>query len=127
MGAAELFWPMIAVITTASLSFVAVILWIGSRVKEREDYYRNETVKKIAESGASTAAIEYLRETDRIALQRLRGGLRLGGLITAAVGIGLMVFLRALIQGNPTYLVGLIPLLVGVVLFGYAQFMWSAK
>src|SRR4030095_7426818 len=103
------------------------ILWIGSRVKEREDYYRNETVKKIAESGASTAAIEYLRETDRIALQRLRGWLRLGGLITAAVGIGLMVFLRALIQGNPTYLVGLIPLLVGVVLFGYAQFMWSAR
>jgi hypothetical protein len=25
----DVFWPMIAVITTASLSFVAVILWIG--------------------------------------------------------------------------------------------------
>jgi hypothetical protein len=123
----DVFWPMIALITTASLAFVAVILWIGSRVKEREEYYRTETVKKIAESGASAAAIEYLRETDRIALQRLRGGLRLGGLITAAVGIGLMVFLRALIHRNPTYLVGLIPLLVGVVLFGYSQFMWSAK
>jgi hypothetical protein len=28
------------------------------------------------------------------------------------------------ITGSDVYLVGLIPLLVGVVLFGYAQFMW---
>jgi hypothetical protein len=118
---------MIALITIASLSFVAVILWLGYRIKEREDYYRNDAIKKVAESGTSTAAIEYLREADRIALQRLRGGLKLGGLVTAAVGIGLMVSLRAIIQGSGTYLVGLIPLLVGVVLFGYAQFMMSAK
>ena len=124
----DLFWPMIALMTIASLSFVAVIVWLVSRVKEREDYYRNETVKKISESGTSTAVIEYLRESDRIALQRLRGGIRLGGLVTAVIGIGLMVFLRAIGHENSgTYLVGLIPLLVGVTLFGYAQFMWLAK
>lgn len=125
MGAAELFWPMIALITTASLSFVAVIVWLGSRLKEREDYYRSETIKKIAESGSSTAALDYLRETDRIALQRIRGGLRLGGLVSAAIGIGLMVYLRGIVLGSGTYLVGLIPLLVGIVLFVYAQFMMS--
>jgi hypothetical protein len=116
---------MIALITTASLSFVAVIVWLGSRLKEREDYYRSETIKKIAESGSSTAALDYLRETDRIALQRIRGGLRLGGLVSAAIGIGLMVYLRGIVLGSGTYLVGLIPLLVGIVLFVYAQFMMS--
>jgi hypothetical protein len=127
MDASQLFWPMIALMTIASLSLVAVIAWLASRVKEREDYYRNETVKKIAESGTSTAAIEYLRESDRIALQRLRGGLRLGGLVTTAIGIGLMVFLRATSPESGTYLVGLIPLLVGLTLFGYAQFMMAAS
>lgn len=127
MGAAELFWPVIAVMTTASLSFVAVIIWIAGRTMERELYYRNETIKKIAESGTSTAALDYLREADRIALQRLRGGLRLGGLISVATAIGLMVFLRTIIKGEGIYLVGLIPLLVGVVIFGYAQLMMPAK
>src|SRR5262245_32014094 len=121
MGAAELFWPVIGVITTASLSFVAVIIWIAGRTMQRELYYRNETIKKIAESGTSAAALDYLRETDRIAQQRLRGGLRLGGLISVAVAIGLMVFLRTIIEGEGIYLVGLIPLLVGLVIFGYAQ------
>jgi hypothetical protein len=123
MGAAELFWPMIAVISTASFSFVAVIIWLAFRAKEREEYYRHETTKKIVESGTSTAALDYLRETDRIMLQRLRGGIRLGGLVTVAVGIGLMVSLRAIVEGSGIYLVALIPLLVGVVLFTYAQFM----
>src|SRR5262245_42827459 len=127
MGVAELFWPMIAVITTASLSFIAVIMWLGYRVAERQEYYRNETVRKIAESGSSTAALEDLRETDRIGRQRLRGGLRLAGLITVAVGIGLMVFLRAIVTDHGVYLVALIPLLVGVVLFGYAQLMMPAE
>jgi len=125
MGPAELFWPMMVVITTASLSFVAVIVWIALRTRERELHYRNETIKKIAESGTSTAAIDYVRETDRLAAQHRRGGLRLGGLISIAVAIGLMVFLRAI--AGSVYLVGLIPLLVGVVLFSYAQLMMPAK
>src|SRR5687767_11785452 len=123
MGAAELFWPMIALIIIASLSFVAVIMWLGFRMKEREDYYRTETVKKIAEHGTSTAALDYLRESDRIARQRLQGGLRLGGIVTVAVGIGLMVSLQAIIEGTSIYLVAIIPLLVGAALFFYAQFM----
>jgi hypothetical protein len=119
----SMFWPMIALITIASLSFVAVVTWIGNRTKEREEYYRQETLKKIAESGTSEAALEYLRETDRIAQQHLRGGLQLGGLITGSAGIGLMVFLRAIEPNEGIYWVGLIPLLVGVVLFGYALTM----
>ena len=114
---------MVTVITTASLSLVAVILWLAFRTREREEYYRSETLKKIAESGTSTAALDYLRETDRITVRRTRGGLRLGGLVTMSVGIGLMIFLRAITAETGVYLIGLIPLLVGVSLFGYALMM----
>lgn len=125
------FWLMCALVTVAALSFVAVVVWIDARKDERKQFYRHETVRKIAESGSSTAAVEYLRETDRLALRRRRSELKLGGLITGAAGLGLMVFLGALLSGSynfalrDVYLVGLIPLLIGVVLFGYAQ--WAMR
>jgi hypothetical protein len=49
--------------------------------------------------------------------------IRLGSLITGAVGIALMVFLRGVAHEEPVYLVGLIPLVIGVALFVYAQFL----
>ena len=118
-----MFFLMIIVVVTASLSLVAVIVWVVARTKEREDYYRSETVKKIAETGTSAAALDYLREADRISARRTRGGLRLGGLITISVGVGLMVLLRAIKPGSGVYMAGFIPLLVGVTMFGYSQFM----
>ena len=123
MQPAQMFFLMIIIVVTASLSLVAVIVWLGARIKEREDYYRSETLKKIAESGSSTTALEYLREADRITARRTRGGLRLGGLIAMSIGIGLMVFLRTLNPGSGVYMVGILPLLVGVSLFGFSQFM----
>jgi Domain of unknown function (DUF6249) len=123
MEPAQLFVLMEGVVVTASISLVAVIVWLAFRAKEREEYYRSETLKKIAEAGTSAAALEYLRETDRIHLRRTRGGLRLGGLVAMSVGIALMVFLRALIPGSGVHMVGLVPLLVGVSLFGFAQLM----
>ena len=46
--------------------------------------------------------------------------IKLGGLITSAVGAGLMIFLRAIDTREPAYLVGLIPLLVGLALLTYS-------
>ena len=45
------------------------------------------------------------------------------GLINIAVGGGLMIFLIALVAGAPVYLVGLIPLLIGVVLLIFSELM----
>jgi Flp pilus assembly protein TadB len=105
----------------ALFSFVAVASWSDARRKEREAYYKNDALKKIAESPApsAAAALEYMREQNRNAARRRREGIKLGGLITTAVGIALLVFLGKLI-GPPVYLAGLIPLLVGLVLLGYA-------
>jgi hypothetical protein len=114
----------------ALFSFVAVAAWSDARRKEREAYYKSETLKKIAESGTGGgAALEFLREQEKIAERKRREGMKLGGLITAVVGIALMIMLRAMghdpITGVPagTYLVGLIPLLVGIVLLLYSYML----
>ena len=44
-------------------------------------------------------------------------------LANLAVGVGLAVFLRALVPNEPVYLVGLIPGLIGVALLTYALFL----
>ncbi|HWZ12932.1 MAG TPA: hypothetical protein VNX22_07335 [Acidobacteriaceae bacterium] len=102
-------------------SFIAVASWADARRKEREAYYKNDALKKIAESPApsAAAALEYMREQNRNTALRRREGIKLGGLITTAVGLALLIFLWKLI-GPPVYLAALIPLLVGLVLFGYA-------
>src|SRR6266436_1323321 len=105
----------------ALFSFLSVAAWSDARRKEREEYYRNETLKKIAESSGegARAAIELLREQNKTVTKRRLEGLKLGGLITAVVGIGVMVLLRGLVNDEPVYLSGLIPLLIGLALLAY--------
>jgi hypothetical protein len=109
----------------ALFSFLAVSAWAEARRKEREAYYRSETLKKIAESSAEGAksAIELLHEQEKSAIRRRLEGMKLGGLITAAVGIGMMVFLHGVEHEEPAYLVGLIPLLIGAALLTYTFFL----
>ena len=106
----------------ALFSFLAVAVWSGTRQRERETYYKNETLKKIAESSGegAKAAIELLREDRKPTQKRSIEGMKLGGLITSAVGIGLMALLHGLEHEEPVYLVGVIPLLIGLVLLAYA-------
>ena len=103
-------------------SFLSVAVWAGTRHQERKDFYRSETLKKLAESG-SAAVLEYLREEERLdekrrAEQRARmfEGNRLGGLILVVVGGALSVALQQIIQELPIYLFGLIPIGIGIVL-----------
>jgi len=49
--------------------------------------------------------------------------MKLGGLITTAVGVAMMIFLRQMEHHEPAYLVGLIPLLVGAAMLGYVFFL----
>ena len=54
--------------------------------------------------------------------QRRREGLKLGGVVTIAVGLGLIIYLRA-VEGGRDSLVGVIPCFVGLVLLLYAYVM----
>ena len=106
----------------ALFSFLAVASWSDARRKERETYYKSETLKKIAESSGegAQAAIELMREQEQNAVKRRLEGMKLGGLITAVVGIGVMVLLHGLEHNEPVYLAGLIPLLIGLALLIYS-------
>ena len=123
MGLLTLLIPIVAIISV--FTFVAVASWSENRRKERETYYRHETYRKIMESpGNSTQAVVRLMRQEEMQQQRRRlEGLRLGGLITFVVGIGVMVFLYALVEEEPVYLVGIIPGLIGLVLIVHGFFL----
>lgn len=118
---AAMFVPIVGSI--ALFSFLAVTTWADARRKEREAYYTSEALKKIAESSAEGAksALELMREKQKNAQSRRIEGLKLGGLITTAVGIGTMVLLRGIVEREegPVYLSGLIPVLIGIALLLY--------
>jgi hypothetical protein len=109
----------------ALFSFLAVASWSDNRRKERVAYYRSETLRKIAETAGpgSNATLAYMHQEEQISARHHRESIRLGSLITGAVGIGLMIFLRGVAHEEAVYLVGMIPLLIGVALFVYAQLL----
>jgi len=120
-------FPLVIIVTV--FTFTAIVHWTDSQRKEREAYYKAETLRRITEaSGAgASAAVELLREDERIKRTKSREGLKIGGLINVAVGIGLMIFLHALFGGGSgangvtgsVYLCGLIPGFVGVAMLVY--------
>lgn len=120
-GLAGMVLGAVAMVTVFSL--VAILGWAGSRRQEREAYYRTDLLKQVATQPGPAAdrVVDLLREDECKAERRWREGLKLGGLITTVVGIGIMVFLGMVVdEHEPIYLVGLIPLLVGVTMVFYS-------
>jgi hypothetical protein len=117
----------LAVGAVALFSMVAVASWASARQKERESYYKNDMLKKIAESqGPGVAsAVELMREEAKIATIRTKQGLKIGGLVMIAIGIGLLIFLHALITDAPIYLVGVLVFLIGAALFASSYVVTS--
>jgi hypothetical protein len=100
---------------------LSIAAWSNARRREREALYRNEMLKKVAESaGSADAVLAMIREQERTTRRRRREGEKFGGLVAIATGVGIMVFLRAVERREPIFLVGLIPLLVGVAMLAYA-------
>ena len=93
--------------------FIPLVSWIDGRRKEREAFYKADTMRRLAESTGegAKAAIQLMREEDRIKRTKTLEGMKIGGLINIGVGVGLMIFLRVLIGGGSgsPYLCGLIP------------------
>jgi hypothetical protein len=117
-------FAFLSVGAVALFSFIAVATWSDNRRREREAYYKSETVRKVMEMpGATPATVqEFVRDQQAMADRRRREGLKLGGLITAAVGVGIVVFLIGK-PGPQIYTVGAIPLLIGLALLAYAYIL----
>jgi hypothetical protein len=86
---------------------------------------RGSSGRKLLEQagGSDRSVVDLMRQEEEQQMRRRVEGLRLGGLITTAVGAGMMIFLRVLVGDEPVYVVGLIPLLIGLVLVVYGFFM----
>jgi hypothetical protein len=128
------FWFMVTVIVAVGMSLVAVLGWFDHKKKESEAHYRAETVRRITEAGDAAAALQFLRDLEKSDALRSRSRARLAGLVTIAAGVGLTIFLHSFIgftaldggSGRPPvpiYLVGLIPIFVGVALLVFTEFM----
>lgn len=119
LGPGSMVFVFLAVSSVALFSMVSVAVWAGARQKEREAYYKNDMLKKVAESQqpGANAALELIREEFRLSALRAKQGLKISGLILLGVGIGLFIFLHALITDAPIYLVGVLLVLIGVALF----------
>jgi hypothetical protein len=110
----------LAISAIALFTMITISAWSGERRKEREAYYKADMLKKVAEAQGpgAASALELLREENRLMTIHRRQGLKTSGMVVGAVGIGLLIFLRALIPGAPIYLCGLLVLLIGAALFG---------
>lgn len=124
-GVVAVFIPIMGIIGV--FSFLAVSVWVDGRKKEREAFYKSETLRRITETAGdgAKAAMDLLREESRLERIKKREGLKIGGLICVAVGLGTVFFLHAMTKTDPgaPYLVGLIPGLIGVALLVYVFFM----
>lgn len=117
-----MFVPIAALVST--FTFLIFAVWFGTRQKEREAYYKAETLRRITEASGdgARAAIDLLREEERMKRIKAREGLKIGGVINVGVGVGLVIFLWFLV-GPKVALCGLIPGLVGVAMLVYTYYL----
>ncbi len=118
-------FPLVIIVVV--FTFTGVTHWVDSQRKDRESFYRADMLKRFADAPGDGAkqAFELLREQDRLKRIAKREGMKLGGLITTAVGVGLCIFLRVAAGGaaGSPWLIGLIPGFVGIALLIYVYFM----
>lgn len=109
----------------SGIIMVIFIVFYGEQRKAKESLHRHELLRKIAETQGDAAqrVLEMMREQEYEAKVRRHEGMKLGGLIAAAVGLALMAVLAMLNPHEPAWIVGLIPFMVGTALFVYVTFL----
>jgi hypothetical protein len=114
-------WTFLSVGAVALFGiFIPVVTWIQSREREREAFYKSETIRRVAEASTdgAKATVDLLREQNRLGLIKTREALKIAGVINIGVGIGLVIFLRMLV-GLDIALCGLIPGFIGAGMLVY--------
>ena len=112
------------VCTVALFTFLAIASWAVQRRREREAYYRHEVELKLAERGELSAeALDRMRFEDDLGRWRRRTeSLKLAGMVTLAIGVGMIAAMQMINDPQPR-LVGMIPLLIGSALLIYAYLL----
>jgi hypothetical protein len=124
----------LAAASIALFSFLIATHWIDVRAAERRTRERFALLRKLAEMPPDSVQrlIDLVREDDAREEERerqrraeaRREDLK-GGVILMAAGIGVSIMLAAIVPAGRVWTVGLIPALVGVIVFGFAYFNQS--
>lgn len=124
-GSAALLIPIVTMV--AVFTFLSIAVWAEERRKEREAHYRSELMNMTLDQPGDAAEriLQLLREEEARATVQKREGRRLGGLVTRTVGVGVGLLFYALDPGKLYWVIGVIPLLIGAVIFGFSQFQRS--
>lgn len=131
-AAAAGFFLFLSVLIISIFSFISIAIWTEARRKEREAYYKAESLRRLAEMPGDGAkyVIEMMREEERNRqMQALSSeakqneGMKIGGLVTIGVGVALAVLISSTGGVARGIGVGLIPALIGVALLVYALFL----
>lgn len=114
-----------ALIPIAGIVWLGFVIWTDARRREREAFCRTELLKKVADNpgGSAQSVLDMMRHAERQAEIRKREGLKLGGLLVIAAGAGLIPFFTMIMPHTPIWAVGLIPLLIGIALYGYVRYL----
>lgn len=117
--------PIVAIV--GGLTFATVVNWIDSQRKEREAFYKAETLRRITEASGegAKAALELMRADERLKRLKGREAMKITALVNLGAGIGVMVFLHELLKGTAIYLCGLIPALIGLGFLVYVFLLAS--
>jgi hypothetical protein len=118
-------WAFLSVGAVALFAvFLPFTTYLESRRKEREAFYKADTLRRVSEASgdAGKMSIEFLREQNRLVRIQTIEGLKIGGLIMTAVGIGVVALLWAL-AGHDVAVCGVIPALIGLAMLAYVYFL----
>lgn len=109
----------LAVGALSLFTFLSITVYSENRAKERTEFHRAETLRKVAEQTSEGAekVLEVIREEERIAQRKRLEGLKLGGLIVTMAGLGLGIFFYNV--ADEALAIAAIPLLVGLALLAY--------
>lgn len=127
LGSEPFLFLFLGCAAVALFTFLAVAAYSDGRTKERVAYYKQETLKKMAEQPPEQARVvlEVIRQEERLKHRKGLEGIKLTGLIMTMIGIGLFVFLYMLVPGRGVAFVGLLPFGIGLAFLLYGTLMAS--
>ncbi len=127
----DLLFTFVVTGTMTLFVFLGLSQWVRARTAERQGRDRAALLRTIAEQPGESAdrVIELLREEavrDEMKRRRRARNQRLdelkGGALVIATGVGLAIFLKAIVSDKPVWTVGIMLILMGLVLMAFSYF-----